>query len=244
MRVPRIYQPQALETGKIIFLDENASHHISTVLRFKVGFSIRLFDGLGNEFFGIIQSLSKRSRVEVLIGDPVTPIKGSPLTLFLGQGISRQDRMDYAIQKAVELGTQHITPLITEYCQFSEEHLKKRLFHWKKIIINACEQSGSVYLPTLYPPTPLCDWVKDPSSTLKLVLDPKGNETISDVSEINPCSISLLIGPEGGLSEREVNLAAENGYRKISLGPRILRTETATLAMITILQSRWGDMSP
>lgn len=242
MRIPRIYQNKTLYTGDLVTLDEKATHHVLHVLRLKAGYSINLFDGKGNEFSSRIHEIHKRS-VQVYIEQPVALIPDSTLKIHLGQGISKSGKMDIALQKAVELGVDEITPLMTEFSavKSSDEHLLKRFSHWQAIIINACEQCGRARLPVLNSACSLSEWLHQSKSDLSLVLDPYSSDGFSAITS-HPSSIHLLIGPEGGLSEKEIHLCKTHQFKGVKLGPRILRTETATLAAMSILQSLWGDM--
>lgn len=159
------------------------------------------------------------------------------------QGISRGERMDYAIQKAVELGVKRIMPVITERCnvQLSGDRAEKRLNHWQGVVISACEQSGRSFLPELLPITSLDTALAEVNDDCKLVLDPEAVQGFSSVKKAS--RITLLIGPEGGLSDTEVQRAMDGGFTGITLGPRILRTETASAAALAMVQARWGDLA-
>jgi 16S rRNA (uracil1498-N3)-methyltransferase len=170
--------------------------------------------------------------------------KESPLTVFLGQGLSRGDRMDYTLQKAVELGVKTILPLLTQrsVTDLQDARVAKRLQHWQKIIIGACEQSGRNQVPRILQPIALTNWLKnDHPRGLKLVLDPRADQRLQ---RITPSSqeLTLLIGPEGGFTPDELQLAQTKGFLPAQLGPRILRTETAAVAALTAVQVLWGDL--
>jgi 16S rRNA (uracil1498-N3)-methyltransferase len=243
MRIPRIYQNQTLLTGSIVTLDEQTAHHLSRVLRFSKGYLLNVFDGKGHEFRAHIHEITKKI-VSIQIDDPIQTIPESPLFIHLGQSISRSAKMDLAIQKAVELGVMEITPLITEFSQVkrNDDHLLKRTEHWQSIIINACEQCGRAQLPIFNEAVLLSDWLKPSSEDLSLLLIPTALNTLPNRA-VKPKSVRLLIGPEGGLSEIEIKTALDHGFIGTKLGPRILRTETATLAAITLLQAHWGDFT-
>lgn len=243
MRIPRIFQACPLSVGQTIILDATAAHHAIHVLRLKKDDLLTLFNGKGGEYSGKIASLSKRE-VSVTLQTFHEHEVESPLIIHLGQGISRGERMDFVIQKAVELGVMEITPLLTKRCtvKLSDERWAKRMTHWKAIMINACEQSGRNRIPILHSPCELQTWLnKKDQSNASFVLSHHATQNLRDI-KIHPEKVRLLIGPEGGLNEQEITKACEHKFQTIALGKRILRTETATLAAMTILQSRWGDM--
>lgn len=243
MRITRIYQNQVLAANTRINLDNTAAHHLARVLRLKPGYTIHLFDGKGHEFVGQIAELSKH-QVSVDLQHAITPIAESPLFIHLGQAISRGNKMDTAIQKAVELGVSEITPIISEHCaiKLSSDRLAKKMSHWQAIIINACEQCGRAQLPHLNTPCAIHHWLQPSSADHSLVLVPGASKHLSNISP-QPHSVRLLIGPEGGLSGHEIEQALSHHFTAISLGPRILRTETAALTAISLLQYCWGDVN-
>lgn len=242
MRIPRIYLEQALTVNTNCLLSPDAAHHVSKVLRMKVGQSLHLFNGKGGYFDAMITRIDKRN-VEAAIGDHHSDECESPLAITLAQGISRGERMDYTLQKAVELGVQHIVPVLCEYTnvRLDDEKKHKRHEHWQKIIINACEQCGRNQVPSLTHTHELEDWFAKENDDLKLILHPGGSEKLSQL-ENKHNRITLMAGPEGGFSNIEVTNALKQGYQAITLGPRILRTETAALAAITACQVLWGDL--
>lgn len=243
MRIPRIYQAQTLQTNTSITLDEHAAKHVARVLRLRPGASLILFNGDVGEYLAEIVAIEKL-KVHIQINSFTPKDVESPLQLHLGQVISRGEKMDYTIQKAVELGVTEITPLFSERCnvKLSGDRLEKRLKHWQGTIISACEQSGRIKIPTLHPAQDINSWIKQEQQGLALVLHHRNSNKLSDL-ETKLKSIRLLIGPEGGLSEDEISLAEDNNFQSLSLGPRILRTETAALTAITALQCRWGDLA-
>jgi len=243
MYISRIYQNIKLQTGVTFLLQREAANHLTRVLRLQVSDQFILFNGHGGEFESTIVAIHKNDvtvRVERFIAKGVE----SSLQIHLGQGISRGEKMDYTIQKAVELGVQQITPLITVKCgvQLSNERWAKKLQHWQAVAIAACEQCGRNQLPEIFEPQPLTSWLPNLQADLKLICQPAVNASLK--SYTGPFkSIALLIGPESGLDEKEFAYAKENGFNPLSLGPRILRTETAGVAAITALQARFGDMN-
>jgi len=207
----------------------------------KPGGILTLFDGQGLEFQAQLEQVDKR-RATVSLQQQIVTDNESPLDILLMQGISRGERMDYAIQKAVELGVKRIMPVVTERCnvQLSGERAEKRLNHWQGVVISACEQSGRSFLPELLPVTPLNAALENADQACKLVLAPEASQGFSSLSKAS--QIALLIGPEGGLSDEEILQANETGFTGICLGPRILRTETASAAALAMVQAGWGDI--
>lgn len=242
MRKTRIFIDSELKIEEIIPLEPDASHYLGRVLKVRAGESIHAFNGRGGHYEADIVEVGKKS-VSIKLQQFIGENNESPLNLTLAQGISRGQHMDYTVQKAVELGVSRIVPLFTEFSnvRLEEERARKRHEHWLKIIISACEQSGRNHLPELVGAMPLETWISQDTSALKLLMHPQASHDLSTLTnDIN--DITLLCGPEGGLSETEVDRAANVGYRKISLGPRILRTETAAIAAIAVCQALRGDM--
>jgi 16S rRNA (uracil1498-N3)-methyltransferase len=202
-----------------------------------------LFNGDGKEYQAVLkESANKQARI--LVENSRQPERESKLHITLGQAISRGERMDFVLQKSVELGVESIAPLWTKrsQVQLSGKRLEKRLSHWRGVIRAACEQSGRVCLPKLQHPAKLPDWhsIKRKQS-LQLVFDPAASLQLSDL--IPAREIRILIGPEGGLEGEEISMVEESGFKRIRLGPRILRTETAALASVAAVQALWGDLS-
>ena len=242
MRVPRIYQAATLTPHTEISLDADASAHIGRVLRMSEGQAVSLFNGDGNDYPATITSAGKKSVTVKIDACEANPSE-SPLNLHLGQVISRGDRMDFTIQKSVELGVNTITPLFSERCgvKLDGERLEKKIQQWQKIVISACEQSGRSSVPVVRPAMNLQEWSSEPTEALKLNLHPRANGGISSLNIANG-RVRLLIGPEGGLSETEIAMTEQQGFTDVLLGPRVLRTETAALTAISVLQSRFGDL--
>lgn len=240
MKTPRIYTEQALAIGINIVLESNPSRHLLNVLRLRVGASLELFNGDGSSYLGTI-TLTEKNKATALVEKLNMSEALPPFDIHLAIGISKGERMDYAIQKAVELGVTSITPLISERTavRLAKDRQDKKQRHWQNIITSACEQSYRNRIPTCAPITSFSDWLKDTPLPC-LLLDPRSNQTLSDTPPPQT-QISLLVGPEGGLSELEVELAQTHGCIGIRLGPRVLRTETAPLAAISAIQMLWGD---
>lgn len=242
MRIPRIYHADTLAVDQEITLDADATNHIVNVLRLKPGHPVVMFNGDGNEYSAEILEAQKRN-AKVLIDAKLSLDIESPLAIHLGQGISRGDKMEMVIQKAVELGVTEITPLLTERCgvKLSPERWAKKQLQWQKIVIGACEQCGRNRLPILHPPMQLIDWCNQSTQQMRVTLHPKAEKSTRHLS-IPAAGVRLLIGPEGGFSESEVYSTEQVGFTTIQLGPRVLRTETAALASITALQAMHGDL--
>ncbi|GAA6183428.1 MULTISPECIES: 16S rRNA (uracil(1498)-N(3))-methyltransferase [Aliiglaciecola] len=242
MRIPRIYHPDLLIVDQIIDLTPDAANHIVSVLRLNEGHPLVLFNGDGNEYSAELVTAKKR-QAKVLIDAKLSINVESTLNIHLGQGVSRGDRMDMAIQKAVELGVTEITPLITERCgvKLSAERWEKKCQQWQKLIISACEQCGRNQIPTLHPCTSIHEWTKQSTTQLRLTLHPRAEKSIKHLS-IPSSGVKLLIGPEGGFTESEIYATEQVGFQTVQMGPRVLRTETAAIAAIAALQAIHGDL--
>lgn len=244
MRVPRIYTDQALTANSECELEEAPSHHVLKVLRMQTGRKLIIFNGQGGEFDAKIIATNKR-QARLALGELRTLETESPLHTQLAIGLSRGERFDLVLQKATELGVSSITPLFTEHCEvkLSGERLEKKTLSWKKTLIAACEQCGRQQVPTLNPALSFMDFIQQKPKGLGLVLHHRHTQSLQQLklkhAGIN--SVSLLIGPEGGLSNIEIDCALSNAYSALRLGPRILRTETAPLAVLSLLQYEWGD---
>lgn len=242
MRVPRFYLRMPLMVGATVALDDNAFNHAVKVLRLKPGAALILFDGEGGAFAATLAEVGKRdawARVnEALSGDAE-----SPLRVVLAQGVSRGDKMDYTLQKAVELGVAAVQPLVTERggIDLSGERLARKVRHWRGIIIGACEQCGRNRLPELREPLPLLEWLRRPVEFgLPLLLDPMAERGLRGL-EPPERAVTLLSGAEGGLSPAEIAQSRAAGFVGVRLGPRVLRTETAGIAALAAVQTLWGD---
>ena len=242
MRISRLYTAMPLVVGQKLELDEDNAHYVRSVLRLKSEQAIKLFNGQGGDYLGTLLEVSRKA-VRVSIDAWIDRSVESPLHITLGLGISRGDRMDLAVQKAVELGVTLITPIMTERCvvQFKADKHTQRLGHWQKIVQHAAEQSGRTCLPPLTDIAPLATWV-DQQSGLKLFLDPYAELTLNALHPVD-AKVTLLTGPEGGFAEHERDLAKAAGFIPVKLGQRILRTETASLAALAAVQMLWGDFA-
>ncbi len=242
MRISRLYTPDQLNTGLQLELQQDNAHYARAVLRLKKDQTLILFNGQGGEFICTVQEVS-RKRVVVNVMEARDRSVESPLHVTLGLGISRGDRMDWAVQKAVELGVNNITPLITERCviKFKADKKQQRQQHWKHIVQHATEQSGRTVLPDLNEIADIQGWIQK-QNDLKVFLDPHAEKSLADVKPDNK-RVTLLSGPEGGFSIKERELAIDAGFMPIRLGSRILRTETASLAALSAVQMLWGDFN-
>ncbi|MDI1309788.1 MAG: 16S rRNA (uracil(1498)-N(3))-methyltransferase [Methylotenera sp.] len=243
----RFHSADHLHIGATVKLNDNAATHATRALRLEVGDSIQLFNGDGVDYICELISVKKNEVIAKVNASQICNTE-SPLNITLLQGISSGDRMDYTIQKAVELGVKVIQPIATErsVVKLSAERAEKRLEHWQNIVISACEQCGRATIPQVLAPKTLANWLTaNPVSTsssnvTRILLNPIGAKRLAALDEPNG-EIQLLIGAEGGLSQAEINLAISQGFQSVILGPRILRTETAGPTAIATLQSLWGD---
>ncbi|SIS11965.1 16S rRNA m(3)U-1498 methyltransferase [Aquipseudomonas alcaligenes] len=238
MRLSRFFVDAPLSLGQHE-LPEAQAHYIGRVLRHAAGDAVQLFDGSGQEYLGELIDVGKKA-VRVELREQLAGQAESPLRIHLGQGLSRGERMDWAIQKATELGVGEITPIVSERCEvrLKDERADKRLAHWRQVAISACEQCGRSVLPVIHPPITLAEWQGHVQAELKLVLHPVAAPL---ESHARPQSLAFLIGPEGGLSETEVEQAKAAGFHAARLGPRVLRTETAPVVALAVAQQLWGD---
>ncbi|HBX56426.1 16S rRNA (uracil(1498)-N(3))-methyltransferase [Pseudomonas sp. UBA2684] len=239
MRLSRFFINAPLSLGQHE-LPEAQAHYIGRVLRHAVGDAVQLFDGSGQEFLGELIEVGKKN-VRVELREAFAGQAESPLHTHLGQGLSRGERMDWAIQKATELGANTISPIVSERCEvrLKDERADKRMAHWRQVAISACEQCGRSVLPTIQPPISLNDWLHQVQAELKLVLHPVAKPL---TSHAQPQSLAFLIGPEGGLTDAEVEQATHQGFHAARLGPRVLRTETAPVVALSVAQQLWGDL--
>lgn len=241
MRIPNIYTEGALAPNSEIELDEQARQHLAQALRAKVGFRVQLFNGDGHFYPAELIEVSKKC-VHARTEQALPAESESPLHSHIGQVISRGDRMDYAIQKATEMGVTEITPLFSERCEvkLKDERLDKRIAHWQQVAISAAEQCGRAVVPRVHPAQKVDDWLDGKSEQgLALVLHHRDTQNLSELPA--PQKVSLLIGPEGGLTEAEIYAAKAKGFLACTLGPRVLRTETAPVAALSVMHWLWGD---
>ena len=242
MLTPRFYQDREIAINQIFNLTPEAAHHLTSVLRGSVNSLLTVFNGLGGEFKAKVLSITKRD-VTVKTIAYYSENRESNLAIHLGQALLPSIKMDYLIQKSVELGVKKITALFTERCKvkLAQERQKNRLIHWRNIAISACEQCGRNIIPEIIQPTSFDDWITQVKTKTKWILAPFSNYCLSQVAEPTT-DITLLIGSEGGFSSKEMLLAEEQHFIPLYLGPRILRAETATLSALAMLQGLFGDM--
>lgn len=242
MRRVRIYQPGEYATGQRIELSPEASHHVLVVLRMKLGDPLILFPGDNQEFMGTVATINKK-KVLIELTKVQQINRESPRRLHLAQAISKGERMEFVIQKAVELGVASITPLLTarSVIKLDDERLQKKRMQWQAIAVGACEQCGRNKVPQIAPIDSLQHYLVDCKVSLRLTLDPQAQKTWRDLS-FDQNDMALLVGPEGGLTPEEIDLAFSHDFQSVRLGPRILRTETAALAALSILQALSGDL--
>lgn len=235
----RIYCPQALTLGETVELPEQATTHVSRVLRLRVGSNIQLFNERDGEFTAELITVERRE-VQATLHSAVENNAESPLSLTLVQAIGKGERMDWAIQKAVELGIARIQPLISErtVVQLKADRAEKRQRHWQQVVISACEQCGRVVIPEVLEPISINDWCQ--AAQAGWVMDPTAEQGLGDISKPEN-GANIVVGPEGGFSDNELVLLNRCGIQRLRFGPRILRTETAGMALLANLQTRFGD---
>jgi len=242
MRCSRLYTPQVLLSADMIELSGPACHYLARVLRLKEGDSVTLFNGDGRDYSGQICAIQRQQALIRLVGSRV-PGNESRLKITLVQAISRGDRMDYAVQKATELGVFCVQPVISHRVEvrLDKKRLAKRLAHWQGVVISACEQSGRAVVPKVKEPLGLDEWVAGTEVSQRLVLDPAAALKISSLPTAGN-TVSILVGPEGGFTDRELEDVQAAGMTAVSLGTRVLRTETAGPAAIAVMQAAAGDL--
>lgn len=242
--MPRFYCDLPLSAGHVVALPDAVARHAIGSLRLRVGEPVTLFNGDGGEFAGVLEhSGGKGATVRLL--ERRSANRESPLQVWLAQGISTGERMDYTLQKAVEMGISGIQPLMMRrtVVRLTEEKAVRRREHWRGVVIAACEQCGRNEIPEVTPIQEAAEWLRDFSAeagSLRLLLDPEGETGLADLAPPQG-PIVLLAGPEGGLDPAERKQAMAHGFQGLRLGPRVLRTETAALAALAALQAVWGD---
>ncbi len=244
MRLTRVHVEAPLAAGQRVVIEGSAANHITRVLRLRTGDAIAVFNGNGAEFAARVEEFRKGS-VLVEVEEERAADRESPLSVTLAQGISRGERMDWILQKATELGASRIVPVLTErsVVRLDSKQAEKKLQHWRGIAIAACEQCGRNRVPEIALPTPFFEFVGSTSGSVatRLLLSPIATASVDQVNAGAP-GVTLLIGPEGGLTETEQEVAQRSGFTSVRMGPRVLRTETAAIAALTILQHRFGDL--
>ncbi len=242
MRLTRVYVAAPLESGTRLRLEGSAASHVTRVLRLRVGAALTLFNGSGGEYEAGIDK-AHGGELTVAVGAHHAIERESPLALTLVQGISRGERMDLVVQKATELGVTRLVPVISErsVVKLDAHQADRKLLHWRAIVIAACEQCGRNRLPELAAPLGLREFLRGAGAGgMRLLLSPHGARGLAELTP--DAAVTVLIGPEGGLSEAEQEAAVQAGFAAVRLGPRILRTETAALTALALLQRQWGDL--
>jgi 16S rRNA (uracil1498-N3)-methyltransferase len=242
MSTTRIFVPVPVRSGEDLWLDGERAHYLTRVMRIRSADKIVVFDGHGGEYPAVVGKISRQG-VQLLPGEHSPRDAESPLAIRLIQGISRGERMDFVVQKATELGVQRISPVHTAFSvvRLRADRVERKSVHWERIAQSACEQCGRNILPDIDAAVDLESVLAEPMGGSRIILHTGRGVPIGKLHRIDG-AMTLLIGPEGGFNAAEVELAACAGYVPLSLGPRILRTETAALAAIAILQSLFGDL--
>lgn len=239
----RFYCPQALAVGGTVDLPEHLAHHIQ-VLRMRAGEHFTLFNGQGGAYTATLTQVEKRrAAAEIKTFSPEE--SELPYAVELAQALPEAAKMDWIIEKAVELGAAAIQPLAAQRCvvRLSPERAEKKLAHWQGIIVVAAEQCGRNRLTHLASPAGFPDWVAQTNLHVRIMLTPRATQTLGNWARHHPAqAVSLLIGPEGGFTEQEEKLAAAHGVLMLSIGQRVLRTETAGMAALAALNTAWGEM--
>ena len=242
MRLTRVFVPGPLASGTRLTIAGSAANHITRVLRLRSGDPLTVFDGSGGEFSARLAEF-RRDTVLVSVAEHHAVERESPLSLTLLQGVSRGERMDWVIQKATELGATRIVPVLTSrsVVRLDETQAQRKLQHWRGIAIAACEQCGRNRIPEVPAPRDFLAALAPEPAVTRLLLSPAGERRIEALEGIG-AGISVLIGPEGGLEDAEQEAALAAGFTAVRLGPRVLRTETAAVAALTIIQGHFGDL--
>ena len=243
MRLSRVYCETALELGAEVALPTSAANHGARVLRLRAGAPLVAFDGRGRDYHCEVVAI-EGSRVRVRVGEAAEVRRESPLAVTLVQAVSRGERMDLTLQKATELGVRTIVPVFSarSVVRLDERQAAAKLRHWQAVMVSACEQSGRSVLPQVLAPLNLVRYLADSARDgLRLVPSPGAGESLATLGEA-PAQVDLLIGPEGGFEDGELLDAERAGFRPVRLGPRVLRTETAGIVALAVLQSKWGDL--
>jgi len=241
MNLPRFYCREALSPGAHVELPEPVARHAVRVLRMPPGAPMVLFDGRGGQYLAHIERI-ERDRVYAELAGWQDVECESPLSITLVQALQAGDKMDFTIQKAVELGVRDIVPVESRrsVLRLAGERAAKRVAHWQGVVASACEQCGRNQVPLVAPVEKLENWLARPASgVLRLMLDPEAEESFASIRPEGP--VQLLIGAEGGLDPQEMIAARQAGFLAVRMGPRVLRTETAGLAALAVMQAMWGD---
>jgi 16S rRNA (uracil1498-N3)-methyltransferase len=243
MRLTRIHVEGPLAEGAELELPAPGAYHVARVLRLRPGAPLVVFDGSGGDWQAEVIAVDGGT-VVVRLDARLAGTRESPLEIALVQGLSRSDRMDWALQKAVELGVATIAPVLTarSVVRLDDAQARRKLGHWRGIVIAACEQCGRSKVPVVLAPRPLREHFSQTArASTRLVLAPGSAASLAGIANVARRA-ELLVGPEGGLDEEEIAAAERAGYLPVRVGPRTLRTETASIVALTILQALWGDL--
>ncbi len=241
--MPRFHIDQPLAVGQLVELPPDVAHHIH-VIRLEAGAPLTLFNGQGGEFTAVLQEVGKRRALAEVRGHDPREAE-LPFAVTLAQALPEGTKMDWIIEKAVELGVAAVQPLAARRCvvRLSAERAEKKVEHWRGVIVAASEQSGRNRLAALAAPQDLREWLAQPPAGQRILLSPRATTSLADWTRARPAqAVTLLVGPEGGFTEEEEALAVQHGALALSAGPRILRTETAALAVLAVLGAAWGGM--
>lgn len=241
MRIHRVHTYQALEPGLDVALQESGAHYLGRVLRVGVGQPVVLFNGDGHDYAAEVRRVTRRE-IALAVSSRLPGLAESALRITVVQALSRGERMDHTLQKCTELGAAAFQPLVSERSgvRLEGEKLERRLEHWQAVVISACEQCGRARVPPVRPPLTLLGWLNQSDGGSRLVLDPNAALPLAGADPAE--AVELAVGPEGGFSEAEFALMDGAGVAGVSLGPRILRTETAAPSAVAILQCLHGDL--
>jgi 16S rRNA (uracil1498-N3)-methyltransferase len=243
MRVTRLYLQTRLSEGKDLDLEPEQSHYLGNVLRMTEGASLQVFNAECGEYRATIGTL-KKSKASIVIEQKIADYTAPPLKIHLVLGISRGDRMDYAIQKSIELGVNSITPMYSEFgeVRFKQaDRLQRKLQHWQKIAISAAEQCGRLDVPTINEPKEFGFCLDRAADEKTVLFEPDADESIKDIAIA--ASVTVVVGPEGGFSAAELDAAKQfSNCHLVKLGPRVLRTETAPVVALSVIQQLYGDL--
>ena len=243
MSTSRLFSPIQLRANAELSFGSEQARYVGRVLRLRPGDALTVFDGNGGEYPATIGTITKQE-LNLSVGEHISRSAESPLRIRLVQGVSRGERMDIVVQKATELGVQRISPVLTDFSvvKLEPDRAAKRRDHWQKVAQSACEQCRRNIVPAIDAPQSLLDWFGDNagSDKLQLILRADASDSMPAIN-VPGNDLTILIGPEGGFSEAEYERATVAGLRAVRLGPRIMRTETAALAAISIAQATWGD---
>jgi 16S rRNA (uracil1498-N3)-methyltransferase len=242
VRLHRVHTDQALEPGCDLVVGEGRAHYLARVLRVRAGQSLVLFNGDGHDYVAEVADAGKKE-IRLAVTSRLPAVRESPLKITVVQAVSRGERMDQTLQKCTELGAAAFQPVFSERVEvrLSPGKAEKRLEHWRAVVISACEQSGRAVVPPVLAPLTLADWLDREPDSRRLVLAPGAERPLSGLECTGP--LSLAAGPEGGFSESELSLMRSREVLPVSMGPRILRTETAAAAAVAILQAQCGDLA-